>query len=93
MSDRTNNTVAQQIAIDVLRWTTGYMTGSMSNLINNTGVRRRKPPRHGLGGPRHYSSWAVEHVLDRIELSPADGVWKIVDDRFLPVRFGNRLAC
>ncbi|XP_022093257.1 uncharacterized protein LOC110980670 isoform X2 [Acanthaster planci] len=45
--------------------------------------RRRRPPRHGLGGPRHYSTWPVEHVLGRVDLSPADGVWKIVDDRYL----------
>ncbi|XP_038062390.1 uncharacterized protein LOC119732856 [Patiria miniata] len=48
------------------------------------GGRRRRPPRHGLGGPRHYSTWPVEHALDRIELSPADGVWKIITDRYLP---------
>ena len=50
------------------------------------GGRRRRHPRHGLGGPRHYSSWAVDYALDRIELSPANGVWKLVDDKMPPVR-------
>ncbi|XP_071790337.1 uncharacterized protein [Asterias amurensis] len=47
------------------------------------GRRRRHHARHGLGGPRHYSAWAVDCALERIKLSPADGVWKFDESLLL----------